>query len=101
MGRTTAFIIDTDADIVVEIELAVVALALCLVQFRLGHMLGNALGDVVAGGQSVGQKNTILAIWMSLNFLNPIASIAPTAYIVWQNLVNSYQIYRTNHKPHN
>lgn len=101
MGRTTAFIIDTDADIVVEIELAVVALALCLVQFRLGHMLGNALGDVVAGGQSVGQKNTILAIWMSLNFLNPIASIAPTAYIVWQNLVNSYQIYRTNHKPQN
>ena len=98
MGRTTAFIIDTDADIIVEVELALVALVLCLVQFKVGHMLGHALGDVVAGGQSVGQKNTILAIWMTLNFLNPIASIAPTAYIVWQNFVNSYQIYRTNHK---
>lgn len=98
MGRTTAFIIDTDADIIVEVELALVALALCLVQFKVGHMLGHALGDVVAGGQSVGQKNTILAIWMTLNFLDPIASIAPTAYIVWQNFVNSYQIYRTNHK---
>jgi BASS family bile acid:Na+ symporter len=63
-----------------------------------GHSLGQALGDVVAGGQSVGQKNTILAIWMSLNFLNPIASIAPTAYIVWQNFVNSYQIYKYNSK---
>ena len=96
MGRTTAFIIDTDADIVVEIELALVALVLCLAQFRLGRYIGERTGDMVAGAQSVGQKNTILAIWLTLNFLNPIASIAPTAYIVWQNFVNSYQIYRKN-----
>ena len=96
MGRTTAFIIDTPADIVVEIELALVALVLCLAQFRLGRYIGERSGDRVAGAQSVGQKNTILAIWLSLNFLNPIASIAPTAYIVWQNFVNSYQIYRKN-----
>ena len=96
MGRTTAFIIDTPADIVVEIELALVALVLCLAQFRLGRYIGERSGDRVAGAQSVGQKNTILAIWLTLNFLNPIASIAPTAYIVWQNFVNSYQIYRKN-----
>ena len=96
MGRTTAFIIDTPADIVVEIELALVALVLCLAQFRLGRYIGERTGDRVAGAQSVGQKNTILAIWLTLNFLNPIASIAPTAYIVWQNFVNSYQIYRKN-----
>jgi BASS family bile acid:Na+ symporter len=42
----------------------------------------------------VGQKNTIFAIWLSLNFLNPIASIAPTAYIVWQNLINSWQMWK-------
>ena len=96
MGRTTAFIIDTDADIVVEIELALVALVLCLAQFRLGRYIGERSGDRVAGAQSVGQKNTILAIWLTLNFLNPIASIAPTAYIVWQNFVNSYQIDRKN-----
>lgn len=96
MGRTTAFIIDTDANILTEIELALVALILCLAQFRLGRYMGEKSGDRVAGAQSVGQKNTILAIWLSLNFLNPIASIAPTAYIVWQNFVNSYQIYRKN-----
>ena len=96
MGRTTAFIIDTPADIVVEIELALVALVLCLAQFRLGRYIGERSGDRVAGAQSVGQKNTILAIWLTLNFLNPIASIAPTAYIVWQNFVNSYQIYKKN-----
>ena len=31
---------------------------------------------------------------MAQSFLNPVSSIAPTAYIVWQNFVNSYQIYR-------
>ena len=96
MGRTTAFIIDTEANILTEIELALVALILCLAQFRLGRYMGEKSGDRVAGAQSVGQKNTILAIWLTLNFLNPIASIAPTAYIVWQNFVNSYQIYRKN-----
>lgn len=94
MGRTTAFIIDTEADSFVEIELALVALILCIAQFKLGRYMGERSGDRVAGAQSVGQKNTILAIWMSLNFLDPISSVAPTAYIVWQNLVNSYQIYR-------
>lgn len=96
LGRTTAFIIDTQADIVIEIELALIALVLCILQFWLGRRLGDIYGDKVTGGQSVGQKNTILAVWMSLNFLNPIASIAPTAYIVWQNFVNSYQIYVFN-----
>lgn len=94
MGRTTCFILETDAEPMVEIELAAVALLLCLAQFSLGRRMGDMSGDRVAGTQSVGQKNTILAIWMSLNFLNPVASIAPTAYIIWQNFVNSWQIYK-------
>ena len=94
LGRTTAFIIDADAEIATQVELAAISLVLCIVQFSIGRMLGKLLGDTVAGGQSVGQKNTILAVWMSQQFLNPIASIAPTAYIIWQNFVNSFQIYR-------
>ena len=94
LGRTTSFILDTDADPFVEVELAAIALVLCLAQFGIGRLLGRLSGDTVAGGQCVGQKNTILAVWLSLNFLDPVASVAPTAYIVWQNLVNSYQIYR-------
>lgn len=94
IGRTTCFILDTEADPFVEVELAIVALVICLVQFAVGRTLGRMAGDVVAGGQSLGQKNTVLAVWMALNFLDPVASVAPTAYIVWQNFVNSYQIYR-------
>lgn len=94
MGRTTLFILNADADPMMEVELALVALVLCFVQFKAGRFLGRYTGDVVATTQSVGQKNTIFAIWLTLNFLNPIASIAPTAYIVWQNFANSWQMWK-------
>ena len=95
IGRTTAFIIDLHgADLSTELWLAFAALVICLAQFKAGRALGRRYGDPAAGGQSLGQKNTVLAVWMAQSFLNPISSIAPTAYIVWQNFVNSYQIYK-------
>jgi len=95
MGKTTHFIIESGTEhIRTEILLAVSALVICLVQFAVGHWLGRRYGDESAGGQALGQKNTVLAIWLAQSFLNPLACIAPTAYIVWQNLVNSFQIYK-------
>ncbi len=98
IGRTTSYIIDLgSAHLCLEISLAALALGICLLQFKVGRLLGHRYGDPAAGGQSLGQKNTVLAVWMAQSFLDPISSIAPTAYIVWQNLVNSYQIYRHDH----
>ena len=95
IGRTMVFIMEyPDADPTVEALMAVVAGVICIVQFIVGRRIGRSYGDAVAGGQSLGQKNTVLAIWMAQSFLNPLSSIAPTAYIVWQNIVNSCQIYR-------
>ncbi len=96
LARTTNFVvlqIDSISTFTFA-ALALVALFACLVQYGLGRVLGNMFGDGVAGAQSLGQKNTVLAVWLAQSFLNPIASIAPTAYIIWQNIVNSYQIYR-------
>ncbi|MBP3420061.1 MAG: hypothetical protein J6K74_05700 [Marinifilaceae bacterium] len=70
------------------------ALVVCLLQFWLGRRIGHKYGDAVVGGQGLGQKNTILAIWMTQTYLNPVACIVPTAYIVWQNIVNSVQIWQ-------
>lgn len=101
IGRTTCFLLDYKADKNIEVVLALVALVICLLQFKVGRAIGRSYGDAAAGGQSLGQKNTILAVWLSQSFLDPIACIAPAAYIVWQNLVNSFQIYRkgeANHK---
>lgn len=95
IGRTTCFIIDhSDADRGLELLLAVAALVICLTQFIVGRAIGRRYGDAAAGGQSLGQKNTVMAVWMSQSFLDPLSSVAPTAYIVWQNIVNSYQLYR-------
>ena len=95
MGKTTHFIIESGIEhVMTEVLLAVVALVICLVQFAVGHWLGRRYGEESAGGQALGQKNTVLAIWLAQSFLNPLACVAPTAYIVWQNIVNSYQIYK-------
>lgn len=70
------------------------ALAVCLLQFKIGRMVGRRYGDAVSGGQGLGQKNTVLAVWLALAYMNPIASIGPAAYIAWQNIVNSWQLIR-------
>lgn len=95
VGRTTAFVIEHSAtEGTTEIILAAVAAVICVAQFALGRKIGSKYGDTVAGGQSLGQKNTVLAVWMAQSFLDPLSCVAPTAYIVWQNIVNSYQIYK-------
>lgn len=82
----------------VIIQMSIAALLLCVWQFGVGRLIGKKYGDIVSGGQSVGQKNTILAIWMAQTFLNPLASIVPAMYIIWQNLFNSYQLWQKSRK---
>lgn len=65
---------------------------LCFLQFYVGHIVGKRYGDRIAGGQALGQKNTVLAIWMAQSYLNPLSSIVPTIYILWHNLYNSFQM---------
>jgi len=95
MGNTMKFILSQSADdFLIVILLIVSSLILCLLQFALGRYVGKKFGDELACSQYMGQKNTILAIWMTHTFLNPIASIAPAAYVLWQNFMNTYQLWR-------
>ena len=94
-GRTVEFIIaQGKSHIVIELAIAFGALVICIFQFWLGRKIGRKFDDTVAGGQGLGQKNTVLAIWMAQMYLNPLASIGPGAYVLWQNSVNSWQIWR-------
>lgn len=70
------------------------ALIACLIQFVIGRRFGRINGDPVSGGQALMQKNTVLAVWLALAYLNPLSSIAPAAYIGWQNIINSWQIMK-------
>ena len=64
-----------------------------LVLFAIGKSIGRRYDDSVCGGQALGQKNTIVGIWLALTYLNPLSSIAPCAYVVWQNMLNSWQLW--------
>ena len=68
----------------------------CLMSFGFGRWIGKKYGYKVSGGQALGHKNGILAVWMSQAFLNPLASIVPALYILWQNIWNSVMIWRSN-----
>lgn len=94
-GKIVQFIIDQESpNYIVEITIGIVSLIICVSQFLVGRRLGRIYDNTIAGGQGLGQKNTILAIWMAQTYLNPISSIAPGTYVLWQNIVNSYQVWR-------
>ena len=73
--------------------LLVLPLFITLIQFSIGKWVGAFYGDRVSAGQALGQKNTIVGIWLTVTFLNPVAAVAPGAYVLWQNLVNSWQLW--------
>jgi bile acid:Na+ symporter, BASS family len=94
-ARTVCFLIDQEKpDIVLEVSIALISLVICALQFILGKRIGAIYGKRISGGQALGQKNTILAIWMAQTFLSPVASLGPAAYVLWQNAFNSWQLYR-------
>lgn len=96
---------------------------ICLLQFGLGKLIGYWLPapskgrdyqDVlinpaaapktmsgvssITAGQAFGQKNTSLGVWMANTYLDPMASLGAAAYIIWQNLFNSAQLFIAAHK---
>lgn len=94
-GKTVYFIVHQQGvDVTEEWWLAALALLICVAQFACGRYIGRRYGDAVSGGQGLGQKNTILAIWMAQVYLHPLSSIAPASYVLWQNIINSWQLWK-------
>ena len=84
----------TEIMIAVEILIAFAGLVACCLQFFLGKNIGGRYNDRISGGQALGQKNTVLAIWMAYTYLNPLSSVGPGSYVLWQNLINSWQLWK-------
>lgn len=97
IAMTSRAIAHSNLSILVMAGIAVVSLVCCLVQFALGRYIGSRNGELIAGGQSLGQKNTVFAIWFAYTFLTPVTAIAGGFYSLWHNLVNTWQLYKHNH----
>lgn len=93
MGETLRNILHATVSGWILALLLFVPLVVCLIQFTIGKAVGHHYGASISAGQALGQKNTIVGIWLTLTFLNPLAAVAPGAYVVWQNLVNGWQLW--------
>lgn len=102
VGNAVSFIMTEPASRIPEmLMIAFVSLLMCCGQFYVGRKVGRRYGDKISGAQGLGQKNTVLAIWMALSYLNPIASVGPAAYVAWQNTINSLQLFYHTRKLNN
>ncbi|MBP7507573.1 MAG: hypothetical protein KA807_07125 [Prolixibacteraceae bacterium] len=99
VGRTIDFIFQMgNSALKLLIYMAITSAVICFIQFAFGRIIGKRYGDSVAGGQSSGQKNTVLAIWMAQTYMSPLSSVVPALYVLWQNIYNSWQIWRKRKK---
>ncbi|MEG1580244.1 MAG: transporter [Bacteroidaceae bacterium] len=94
MAQTLRIIVMDFKNPLLEVSMALATLVLCGLLFFLGKAIGHRYGQRISGGQAFGQKNTIFAIWLALTYLNPIAAVGPGSYVVWQNSVNSWQLWK-------
>ena len=93
-GQTVRSLANSTAPASVEWMIALAGLIACCIQFYLGKRIGGHYKERISGGQALGQKNTVLAIWMAYTYLNPLASVAPGSYVLWQNTINSWQLWK-------
>jgi BASS family bile acid:Na+ symporter len=97
-GTTVKNIIHAEASIVLLSAIALLGLVLCVIQFAVGRFIGHYFGRAQEAGQALGQKNTAFAIWLGITYLNPLSSVGPGCYILWQNIINSFEIWQARRK---
>ncbi len=77
---------------------AMTATVICALQFFIGKQLGNFYHKRITAGQSLGQKNALLAVWMADTYLLPLTSISAGIQLVCQNLFNAWQLWAARQK---
>jgi BASS family bile acid:Na+ symporter len=93
-GITVKNIVHSQAPLGLLLSIAGATLVLCFVQFVIGRGIGRRLGEEVNAGQALFQKNTALSIWVAYMYLHPVASIGAGCYVLWQNIINSAELWQ-------
>jgi BASS family bile acid:Na+ symporter len=93
-GVTVKNIVHSDASLTLLLWIALASLLLCFVQFYIGQFVGHHLGELVNSRQALFQKNTGLSIWVAYMYLTPVSSIGAGCYVLWQNIINSLELWQ-------
>ena len=89
---TTRSICHSTAGFGTLVAIAAASLFSCIIQFWAGKKIGKSPAEKITAGQSLGQKNTVFAIWLAYTFMDPVVSVAGGFYCIWHNVYNSYQL---------
>ena len=93
MGRIIATIIHHHDNLILQLWIAAVAFVICCLQFGIGKLVGSKWRMRISGGQALGQKNTVFAIWLAHTYMTPVSAIGIGSYVIWQNIINSWQLW--------
>lgn len=97
-GTTMRNIMHANTSLLFISVIAILGLMLCIIQFATGRFIGHYFDSTVESGQALGQKNTPFAIWAASAYLNPLATVGPGCYVLWQNLINSFELWHYQKK---
>lgn len=97
-GSTVKYIAHAGTTVSFVLVIAIISLVICLVQFAIGRYVGHFFGATIESGQGLGQKNTAFAVWIAYTYLTPLCAVGPGCYILWQNAINSLEIW--HHRKH-
>ena len=92
-GITVKNIVHSEAAPSLLLFIALLTLVICFIQFGIGRAIGYRLGEHINCGQALFQKNTALAIWVAYMYLHPVASVGAGCYVLWQNIINSLELW--------
>lgn len=108
---TTKSIVHSTMSLGLILSMSLISLLCCAFQFWAGRAIGaryvprfkiHSVEAVeqgkhvrkVTAGQSMGQKNTVFAIWLAYTFMTPETAIVGGLYSIWHNIYNSWQLRR-------
>lgn len=108
---TTKSIVHSQMSLSLLVWMAVISLICCVFNFAAGRHVGSMYKPrqlartiisheegrrvrKITAGQSLGQKNTVFAIWLGYTFLTPETAIIGGFYSIWHNIYNSWQLRR-------
>jgi len=100
-GTTVRNIVHAETTVRLLTAIAGTALLVCIFQFAVGRYIGRYFQHAQEAGQALGQKNTTFAIWLASTYLNPLSSVGPGCYILWQNIINSIEIWQKRKETNN
>lgn len=92
-GVTLRNIIQSESGNAVLLCIALLTLLTSIFQYVMGNIIGLHFRVGVCPVQGMFQKNTALAIWVAWLYLSPLSSVGAGCYVLWQNMINSYELW--------